>query len=86
MTTTFLGRFPAIAALRTAVACVQNAIGSRRARRMLATLRKSSALSGSSKALHDQSENSSGLNASSAHDIEYVTRIYGGGMEEGKWL
>ena len=80
MTTTFLGRFPEIAVFKTAVAFVLNAIGSRRARRMLATLRRSSALSGNSKALHDQSEN--GLSGNS-HDIEYVTRIYGGGMETG---
>ncbi len=36
--------------------------------------------------LESRSENMSGRKDASAHDIEYVTRIYGGGMEEGKWL
>jgi hypothetical protein len=32
----------------------------------------------------DQSEH--GRNADLVRDPQYVTRIYGGGMEEGKWL
>jgi hypothetical protein len=43
-------------------------------------------LTGSSKQRPESSENSSGRKDASERDPQVVTYIYGGGMEEGKWL